>query len=92
MNEIKDELSEVQKHRQRISKETAKAQKQLKIIESSIKYHMEGNKIIKTFTKTNNNNYSLFVGFKEVKVKESTTGRKELTPAYLELKKKGFLK
>lgn len=87
-----DELSDLQRSKQRISKETAKAQKQLKVDEKTISYHLEGNKIIKVFKKNNGNKYSKFIGFREVKDKKSPVGKKILTPEFLQLQKEGYFK
>ena len=84
------DLSPLQKQAQRISRETKKNQKGLKVLSESVHYEMNGNKIVRKFKKTNGCSYSTFVGFKERKEKES--GRMVHTPEFLDLKKKGLLK
>ena len=88
----KEDLSAIQRHKQRVSKEAARASKVLKIDEKSIQYFLNGNKILKTFKKTNGNTYTVFVGQKEEAVKDSTTGQKVHSQAYLDLKKKGLIR
>ena len=93
------EMSELQRAKQRISREEKALQKQTKVDEKTISYELNGNKIVKVFYKTVNgkraNKYSVFYGFKEVTEKKADgqpTGRKVHTPEYLKLKKEGFLK
>lgn len=90
---MSDELSELQKHKKKISKETSLLQADLKVVPQSVSYQITGNKIVKCFKKTNGNGYTLFVG--NVKVKEKLndrmTGREVFTPTYQALVKKGLL-
>jgi hypothetical protein len=93
------EVSELQRAKQRISREEKTLQKQLKVDDKTVTYELNGNKIVKVFYKAINgkraNKYSVFYGFKEVTEKKAdgqVTGRKVYTPEYLKLKKEGFLK